>query len=440
MKWLSMKFPTRFDSAGLRPALAAALFLLASPCVTAPAVGAEEGAPDKAAAAIYQKRAGDVLGKVAAARGSLGTKARAEVDDLLAIAGKKAGDGQFKEADFVLDEVLKVVKEAPASKAEPDPSIASTGKPEKVTTSEPATDASPIAHEASGSKVKKVLSKSNNLSLDLKSDLAFDSSSLAGSGASTLETPQIASNGAAKRRERTAKKDEKAREKANRKSRDAVRSENAAPAELPPPETTSGADGPDPLAGMEFRLSDAFAPEKVRPTGEPVAIEAPRDSKGRRRRREKDENLDDLVKTTKIAPAPAIPAAPGKEPDGVFKAERLSPDEAKLYKKLLIALPRAELEFKKHPKVDQADRLKSYRRLFYALKKKGMGFEVTDEASEGLTQGGATPNPLASASTEDNATSEMAAPAVETPKPARKKKPTAPKKKPKSKDAPKKQA
>ncbi|HBC76929.1 MAG: hypothetical protein A2008_06685 [Candidatus Wallbacteria bacterium GWC2_49_35] len=66
-------------------------------------------------------------------------------------------------------------------------------------------------------------------------------------------------------------------------------------------------------------------------------------------------------------------------PDGKFSLERLSTDEQKLYKDLVEVLPIAEFEFNKKKNPETARRLMRLRRVFYTLKKKGMGHTVDEE-------------------------------------------------------------
>ena len=66
-------------------------------------------------------------------------------------------------------------------------------------------------------------------------------------------------------------------------------------------------------------------------------------------------------------------------PDGKFSLERLSADEQKLYKDLVEVLPIAEFEFNKKKDPETARRLMRLRRVFYTLKKKGMGHTVDEE-------------------------------------------------------------
>lgn len=72
-------------------------------------------------------------------------------------------------------------------------------------------------------------------------------------------------------------------------------------------------------------------------------------------------------------------AASAAAPDGKFSLERLSADEQKLYKDLVEVLPIAEFEFNKKKDPETARRLMRLRRVFYTLKKKGMGHTVDEE-------------------------------------------------------------
>ncbi len=65
-------------------------------------------------------------------------------------------------------------------------------------------------------------------------------------------------------------------------------------------------------------------------------------------------------------------------PDGKFKIERLSAAEQKLYNDLLYVLPKAEDESKMHQSPENSRRLVRMRRVFYTIKKKGMGFPVDE--------------------------------------------------------------
>lgn len=66
-------------------------------------------------------------------------------------------------------------------------------------------------------------------------------------------------------------------------------------------------------------------------------------------------------------------------PDGKFSLDRLSADEQKLYKDLVEVLPIAEFEFNKKKEPETARRLMRLRRVFYTLKKKGMGHTVDEQ-------------------------------------------------------------
>jgi hypothetical protein len=71
--------------------------------------------------------------------------------------------------------------------------------------------------------------------------------------------------------------------------------------------------------------------------------------------------------------------SPATAPDGKFSIDRLSTEEQKLYKDLVEVLPIAEFEFNKRKDPDTARRLMRLRRVFYTLKKKGMGHAVDDQ-------------------------------------------------------------
>jgi len=71
--------------------------------------------------------------------------------------------------------------------------------------------------------------------------------------------------------------------------------------------------------------------------------------------------------------------APATAPDGKFSLNRLSTEEQKLYKDLVEVLPIAEFEFNKKKDPDTARRLMRLRRVFYTLKKKGMGHPVDEQ-------------------------------------------------------------
>ncbi len=71
--------------------------------------------------------------------------------------------------------------------------------------------------------------------------------------------------------------------------------------------------------------------------------------------------------------------APGTAPDGKFLINRLSTEEQKLYKDLVEVLPIAEFEFNKKKDPETARRLMRLRRVFYTLKKKGMGHSVDEQ-------------------------------------------------------------
>ena len=73
-------------------------------------------------------------------------------------------------------------------------------------------------------------------------------------------------------------------------------------------------------------------------------------------------------------------------PDGKFKIERLSAAEQKLYKDLLSVLPKAEDEAKMHQSPENARRLVRMRRVFYTVKKKGMGFPVDESVLSEMTK------------------------------------------------------
>ncbi len=77
-------------------------------------------------------------------------------------------------------------------------------------------------------------------------------------------------------------------------------------------------------------------------------------------------------------------AASTTPPDGKFSLKRLSAAEQKLYKDLVEVLPIAEFEFNKKKNPDTARRLMRLRRVFYTLKKKGMGFSVDDKIIQEL--------------------------------------------------------
>lgn len=67
-----------------------------------------------------------------------------------------------------------------------------------------------------------------------------------------------------------------------------------------------------------------------------------------------------------------------------FSLDKLSAAEQKLYHELVNVLPIAEYEFNKTKSADAARRLIRLRRVFYTLKKKGMGFEVDDQLIQEL--------------------------------------------------------
>ncbi len=71
--------------------------------------------------------------------------------------------------------------------------------------------------------------------------------------------------------------------------------------------------------------------------------------------------------------------SPGTAPDGKFSIDRLSTEEQKLYKDLVEVLPIAEFEFNKKKDPETARRLMRLRRVFYTLKKKGMGHPVDEQ-------------------------------------------------------------
>ncbi|HOT75595.1 MAG TPA: hypothetical protein PK467_07415 [Candidatus Wallbacteria bacterium] len=100
-----------------------------------------------------------------------------------------------------------------------------------------------------------------------------------------------------------------------------------------------------------------------------------------------DVNKENKVVSANDADAAAAPAAEEESaeasastpPDGKFSLERLSAEEQKLYKDLVEVLPIAEFEFNKKKDPDTARRLMRLRRVFYTLKKKGMGHEVDEQ-------------------------------------------------------------
>lgn len=71
--------------------------------------------------------------------------------------------------------------------------------------------------------------------------------------------------------------------------------------------------------------------------------------------------------------------SPATAPDGKFLLNRLSTEEQKLYKDLVEVLPIAEFEFNKKKNPETARRLMRLRRVFYTLKKKGMGHPVDEQ-------------------------------------------------------------
>lgn len=91
---------------------------------------------------------------------------------------------------------------------------------------------------------------------------------------------------------------------------------------------------------------------------------------------ETEEQTAQVASEDEAAPADASAAA---APDGKFSLERLSADEQKLYKDLVEVLPIAEFEFNKKKEPETARRLMRLRRVFYTLKKKGMGHTVDEE-------------------------------------------------------------
>mgnify|MGYP000933605098 CR=1 FL=1 len=91
---------------------------------------------------------------------------------------------------------------------------------------------------------------------------------------------------------------------------------------------------------------------------------------------ETEEQTAEVASEDEAAAADASAAA---APDGKFSLERLSADEQKLYKDLVEVLPIAEFEFNKKKEPETARRLMRLRRVFYTLKKKGMGHAVDEE-------------------------------------------------------------
>jgi len=79
-----------------------------------------------------------------------------------------------------------------------------------------------------------------------------------------------------------------------------------------------------------------------------------------------------------VKPAAVEEASATTAPDGKFKLERLSAAEQKLYNDLLYVLPKAEDESKMHQSPENSRRLVRMRRVFYTIKKKGMGFPVDE--------------------------------------------------------------
>jgi|GEM_PF-6324835 len=87
---------------------------------------------------------------------------------------------------------------------------------------------------------------------------------------------------------------------------------------------------------------------------------------------------------SKAEAAPAEEVSASTPPDTKFKLQRLSPEEQKLYTELINVLPVAEYRYKKHNDPESARRLMRLRRVFYNLKKKGMGYSVDEEVIKEL--------------------------------------------------------
>ncbi len=83
---------------------------------------------------------------------------------------------------------------------------------------------------------------------------------------------------------------------------------------------------------------------------------------------------------------PAGDVAPTTPPDGKFDIKRLTPKEQKLFNGIVRALAKAEEEFQKHQNPDNARRVTRLRRVFYSLKKKGMGYTVDQQMLDELTK------------------------------------------------------
>ena len=93
---------------------------------------------------------------------------------------------------------------------------------------------------------------------------------------------------------------------------------------------------------------------------------------------------EEIVADGKTAQASEV--APTTPPDGKFNIKRLTPKEQKLFNDIVPALARAEKEFQIHQNPDNARRVTRLRRVFYSLKKKGMGYTVDQQMLDELTK------------------------------------------------------